>query len=264
MGVFLSEDHPGFLDSAYRVRRNEIASIAESHLRGEEVPEVPYAPEEHLVWRGIHAALRGLYPDFACAEYNNCFDKFGLSSECIPQLSSLNDSLSIHNFSLMPAADLVSPREFLEELSDGSMFSTQYIRHHSSPEYTPEPDIVHEAFGHAVFFLDEGMRRVSRLFGETARRVDDDGIEELIRLYWHTIEFGVCFEGEEETLKAYGAGLLSSIEELSSIRQAPLRNFDIEEMRDTSYDTMNPQPFLFCAESYDHAINELTGCLERW
>jgi phenylalanine-4-hydroxylase len=81
-------------------------------------------------------------------------------------------------------------------------------------------------------------------------------------VYWHTVEFGVCFEGKEESLKAYGAGLLSSIGELSSIRQVPLRNFDIEEMKNTPYDTMNPQPFLFVAESYDQFVTETIAYLQ--
>jgi phenylalanine-4-hydroxylase len=260
----LPEGHPGFADSAYRARRDKIASIADSYQRGDLITEVPYAPEEHDVWKQVSHILQALYPHFACTEYNECFENFELSEVLIPQLPAVNKNLFDYHFSLLPVAGLVPPREFLEELADGRMFCTQYIRHHSMPEYTPEPDVVHEIFGHAVFFLNEGMRKVSRLFGETARRVDDYAMEELIRLYWHTVEFGVCLEGEEENIKAYGAGLLSSIGELSSICQVPLRNFDIEEMKGTSYDTMNPQPFLFCAESYDHAIDELTNCLERW
>jgi phenylalanine-4-hydroxylase len=150
---------------------------------------------------------------------------------------------------------LVSPREFLEQLADSNMLCTQYIRHHSVPEYTPEPDVIHEIFGHAVFFLNEDVRKISRLFGKVACQADDELVEDLIKVYWHTIEFGVCREGQ--SVRAYGAGLLSSIGELSSIKGVPLRPFDIEEMKVTEYSTMNPQPFLFCATDFQQVTREL-------
>lgn len=259
----LPEDHPGFADPAYRARRDKIASIAAAHQRGGLIAEVPYAPEEHEAWRRVSHILQALYPHFACAEYNECFQNFELGDAYIPQLSTVNGKLFDYCFSLAPTAGLVSPREFLEELADSNMLCTQYIRHHSAPEYTPEPDVVHEIFGHAVFFLNEDVRKISRLFGRAAQKASDELLEDLIKVYWHTIEFGVCFEGkeEEESLKAYGAGLLSSIGELSSIRQVPRRNFDIEEMKNTPYDTMNPQPFLFCAIDFQQVVRELTAYL---
>ena len=255
----LPEDHPGFADPAYRARRSEIASIADSYMQGDLIPEVPYAPEEHEVWKQASHILRALYPHFACKEYNECFENFELGDAYIPQFSAVNSKLFDYCFSLSPVAGLVSPREFLEQLADSNMLCTQYIRHHSAPEYTPEPDVIHEILGHAVFFLNEDVRKISRLFGKVAREASDELVEDLIKVYWHTIEFGVCLE--DQSARAYGAGLLSSIDELSSIRDVPTRPFDIEEMKITEYDTMNPQPFLFCATDFRQVVRELTAYL---
>jgi phenylalanine-4-hydroxylase len=255
----LPEDHPGFADPAYRARRSEIASIADSYRQGDMIPEVPYAPEEHQVWKQVSHILQALYPHFASMEYNECFENFKLGDAYIPQFSAVNSKLFDYCFSLSPVAGLVSPREFLEQLADSNMFCTQYIRHYSVPEYTPEPDVIHEIFGHAVFFLNEDMRKISRLFGRAAQKASDELVEDLIKVYWHTIEFGVCLEGQ--SVRAYGAGLLSSIDELSSIQDAPTRPFDIDEMKITEYDTMNPQPFLFCAADFQQVVRELTAYL---
>ena len=51
---------------------------------------------------------------------------------------------------MLPVAGLVSGRMFLGMMGKGVFLSTQYMRHHSVPLYTPEPDVVHELVGHAA------------------------------------------------------------------------------------------------------------------
>jgi len=260
----LPEDHPGFSDTLYRNRRDKIASIANSYRFGEVVPDVPYVREEHIVWESINIQLEALYGKYACAEYRECYASAGFNRTTIPQFATINKTLERFGFSVSPVAGLVSPREFLSALSDNTMLCTQYIRHYSVPEYTPEPDVVHEILGHCVFFLNEDMAKINRLFGQAAKAATNEGIEKLIRLYWHTVEFGVCMENDSGIRpKAYGAGLLSSIKELSSINDIPLREFNIRDMENTSYDTMNPQPFLFCAKSFTQVIEDLTEHLHN-
>jgi phenylalanine-4-hydroxylase len=261
----LPQNHPGFFDPDYVDRRNTIALIAERYNHDSRIQEVPYITEEHKVWESVNLQLTSLYGEYACKEYKSCYSSFHLPSERIPQFFEVNKVLAGHGFSLVPVAGLVTPKEFLTSLSEGHMLCTQYIRHYSVPEYTPEPDIIHELFGHAVFLLSEKIRRVNHLFGKAAKISTDKEVEGLICLYWHTVEFGLCLEGEKP--KAVGAGLLSSVKELSGVCDIPTRPFHIPTMLNTSYDTMKPQPFLFCAPSFDTMIDELClylkSCLQR-
>lgn len=260
--VHLEPDHPGFRDPEYRSRRNEIARLAFEYRRGEPIPEAPYSNQEHEVWRRVWQALQPAHARHACMEYRSCVERLQLPSDRIPQLRFVSECVEeISGFRLEPVAGLVQPRAFLENLAEGIFLCTQYIRHYSTPLYTPEPDVVHEIVGHAVTLASERLAELNRLFGQAVKRTPQ-ALDRLARIYWFTIEFGVL--RENGAVKAYGTGLLSSAGELENIEKAELRSFDLDAASHHSYDPTHYQPVLFCADSFDEMYETLRDYLERW
>src|SRR5437588_10427279 len=82
----LDADHPGFHDSVYRRRRNEIAQAALDHRAGDPAPKVAYTAEEHEVWREVWRHLDPLHERYACRQYREAAQRVALSRESIPQL----------------------------------------------------------------------------------------------------------------------------------------------------------------------------------
>ena len=262
--VELDPDHPGFRDAAYRARRNRIARLALEHRPGDPIPEAPYTPEEHAVWRTIREALEPRHRQYACAEFLASLGRLDLPRARIPQLGEVSARIeALSGFRLEPVAGLVEPRVFLETLAGGVFLCTQYIRHHSTPLYTPEPDVVHELIGHGVTLASPRLAALNRMFGEAVgRTTSDEALERLSRVYWHTIEFGVLREGG--CVKAYGTGLLSSAGELAAMGRAELRHLDLEAASRQDYDPTEFQPVLFCADSFEEMEEGLRAFLLRW
>jgi phenylalanine-4-hydroxylase len=262
--VQLDPDHPGFRDAEYRARRQEIARISMNYKKGDALPDAPYTDEEHQLWRAVRAALAPAHARHACAEYLECIGRLELPRERIPQLREVSEKVqAISGFRLEPVAGLVEPRVFLESLAGGVFLCTQYIRHHSAPFYTPEPDVVHEVLGHAVTLASERLAALNRLVGEAVRRsASPEALERLSRVYWFTVEFGVVREDGE--VKAYGTGLLSSAGELEAMRRADLRPLDLEAASRQDYDPTQFQPVLFCADSFETMFETLRDFLLNW
>jgi phenylalanine-4-hydroxylase len=262
--VQLDPDHPGFRDEEYRARRNSIARIAVEYRRGAPIPDAPYTREEHQVWRAVREALEPAQRSHACAEYLECSRRLDLPRDRIPQMREVSLKVkALSGFRLEPVAGLVEPRIFLESLADGVFLSTQYIRHHSTPLYTPEPDVVHEVLGHAVTLASSRLAELNRLVGSAVKRARTaEALERLSRIYWFTMEFGVLREAGE--VKAYGTGLLSSAGELEAMHRAELRPLDLGEAAQLEYDPTRYQPILFCADSFDAMHRMLRDYLVRW
>jgi phenylalanine-4-hydroxylase len=259
--VELSPDHPGFSDAAYRRRRNQIARLALEYEPGQPLPDAPYTDEEHRVWQTIWRELAQAHRDHACAEYLDCLDRLDIDKTRIPQLREVSAKVeAISGFRLEPVAGLIEPRVFLESLARGVFLCTQYIRHHSTPLYTPEPDVAHEIIGHAVTLASEQFAELNRMFGEVVKRTNDaEKLNRLSRVYWFTIEFGVLKEAGR--LKAYGTGLLSSAGELEEMHKAELVPLDTERAAREVYDPTRYQAKLFCAESFADMYERLRNFL---
>ncbi len=247
----LEVDHPGASDEDYRTRRDHIAKLARKFRETGEITDVEYTEDEQGVWRHVAGRLEELQKKYASPFYLQAKKDLGISNDRIPQLTEMNRRLKeLSNFRLAPIEGLVETRGFLSWLSYRTMLCTQYIRHHSRPEYTPEPDIVHEAIGHIPMFTNTNFADFSQFIGHGARIATDDQLEELGRLYWFTVEFGMIeHEGDK---KAYGAGLLSSYGELENAfsDNVERRPFDLEQVINTPYDYSDMQPILYVIPSY--------------
>jgi phenylalanine-4-hydroxylase len=244
-------DHPGASDLEYRKRRDYIASLSKKFRETGVITDVEYNEDEQGIWRHVATRLEELHQKHASPFYLKAKRDLGISTERIPQLTEMNRRLKeLTNFRLAPIQGLVDTRAFLSWLSWRTMLSTQYIRHHSRPEYTPEPDIVHEAIGHIPMFTNPNFADYSQFIGHGARIATDEQIEELGRLYWFTVEFGLV--EHEGDVKAYGAGLLSSFGELEHAfsDKVERRPFDLEQVINHDFTYSDMQPVLYVIPSY--------------
>eukprot|EP01059_Diplonema_ambulator_P027151 TRINITY_DN448_c1_g1_i4.p1 TRINITY_DN448_c1_g1~~TRINITY_DN448_c1_g1_i4.p1 ORF type:complete len:473 (+),score=152.80 TRINITY_DN448_c1_g1_i4:121-1419(+) len=269
-GEELSSDHPGFNDVEYRKRRDMIAELGKGYRHGMKVPTIEYTKDENKTWSLVWDKLMELYPTHACKEYQYNFslmvENCGYRPDTIPQLEDISAYLKYRTgFSIRPVTGLLTPRNFLNALAFRVFHSTQYIRHHSLPFYTPEPDVVHELMGHAVLFADPDFAEFTQQIGMASLGASDDMISKLASCYWFSVEFGLC--KQEGQLRAYGAGLLGSFGELKYCLSGPGNGdeetgprylpWQPEVAAVTEYPITRFQPTYFVAESFADATKKL-------
>ena len=226
-GAELGEEHPGFLDSDYKQRRMEIVQLAHTHEVGQPIPRVQYTPDEVEAWGTALRNLVALYPTHACAEFNKNWQLFDFREDIVPQLEDMSALIQERTgWRIRPVAGLLHPRDFLAGLAFKTFHSTQYMRHHSKPMYTPEPDVIHELLGHVVMLADPAYSELVHRIGLASLGASEKEIWHLTKVYWYTVEFGVVRQGDD--IRAFGAGILSSFGELEHMKQggARLEAFD--------------------------------------
>ena len=256
--VQLGSGHPGFADPVYRRRRDALATLASAWTSGEPTPVADYTADEHEVWRVVCDALLSKHRSYACAQFLAGKERLGLPVDRVPQLEEVSDLLApLTGFRYQPAAGLVPLREFYGSLADKRFWSTQYVRHHSVPLYTPEPDVLHEVVGHGNTLADDRYAALYESAGRATRRLEtDEAVQFVSKVFWFTLEFGVVHESDG--LKAYGAGILSSPGEIEEFRGMDIRPFELTAMGTADYDITVYQDVLYAAESFSQ-VEDVVG-----
>jgi phenylalanine-4-hydroxylase len=262
--VELAGDHPGFTDLAYRARRDHLAGLAAAWHPGQPVPAPDYSVEEHQVWRAVSASLVDLHDQMACQAFLAGKQAMGLPADRVPQLTEVTERLDpLAGFRYQPVAGLAPLRDFYQSFAGGVFWSTQYLRHPSVPLYTPEPDVIHEVIGHANQLAAPGYADMYRLVGAAVERTRSEAaLRFLSHVFWYTMEFGVVREHGE--LRAFGAGILSSVGETASFRDTDLRPVDFVAMGLAEYDITRFQPVLYVWSSPAELQDELSRFLESY
>lgn len=253
----LAPDHPGAHDLAYRRRRALIAAASAAHEPGGEIPLVEYTEEEDAVWSVVSRELAERHERLACSAYLDASARLELPADRVPQLRDVDARLhAASGFHLRPVPGLVPARDFYAALATRTFWATQYIRHHSAPYYTPEPDIVHEIIGHARALAGPQFAELYRAAGEASLRATTPAAADFFsRVFWFSLEFGVVVEHGEP--RAAGAGLLSSFGEIEAFQQSTILPFDIASMGTQEYDITRYQDVLYAAPSFSELSDRL-------
>lgn len=161
------------LHTDYIERRDEIARCAAGS--GQTPAEVAYRPEEDRTWAIVITTLHRLWEGLAAPEIVRARDRIRLATDRVPQLTEVTAALEPRSgFVFEAVPGLVGVDDFFGALGAGRFLSTQYIRHHEAPLYTPEPDIIHEVIGHGTCLAQPHLAMLHREAGSAMMRMTSD------------------------------------------------------------------------------------------
>ncbi|MBA4067746.1 MAG: phenylalanine 4-monooxygenase [Isosphaera sp.] len=264
----LEPGHPGLGDEGYVARRHELFRLCRKHrLERLGPPFVKYTAEETRIWREVSPKLDELHRKHACALYLRAKDDLAINQVEIPQLRTISERLGpVTQMHLVPAEGALPYRTFYEYIADRGFPVTQFLRHGSHPEFTPEPDMIHDCLGHVPPLIDRDYAELLVLIAKAAATTDKgDQVLALKRFSWFSIEFGLIEEHGET--KVFGAGILSSTGEIPHSlfsKDATRRPFVTDTVITTDYDPSQMQKDFFVAPSLPFLRRELEGLVRRF
>ncbi len=264
----LEPGHPGLGDEGYVRRRKELFALCRRHrLNNLGPPLIDYTPEETRIWREVSPKLDELHVKYASQLYLDAKRELAITRDEIPQLRHLSDRLRREtDMHLVPAEGALPYRTFYRYIGERGFPVTQFIRHGLHPEFTPEPDMIHDCLGHVPPLMNRDYAELLVLIGKAvATTTHGDQVLALKRFSWFSIEFGLIREAGET--KVFGAGILSSTGEIPNALFSPdvtRRPFVTDVVIATDYDPSRMQDQLFIAPSLPFLRRELEGLVRRF
>jgi len=219
-----------------------------------------FTPDDHAVWDTLFARQVELLRGRVVSEFHEGLALLDLGAGGVPELGRLNARLEpLTGWRCVAVPGLVPDEAFFAMLAQRIFPVGDFIRRRDQLDYLEEPDCFHDIFGHVPMLAHPGVAAAMQRAGELGLAAIASGRGEWIaRLYWHTIEFGLC--REDGALRILGAGLASSFGEArQSLEDAAIerRPFDLHAATAEPYRHDAMQPAYFVAESLDAVITTL-------
>lgn len=229
-----------------------------------------YTAEHFQVWAILYRRqlefLRGRVYD----GYYEGMATLGFSPSEIPRITDLSAHLdAIAGWRLCVVEDFLPPAEYLATTASRTLPVTAFLRGMDELDHSKRPDMFHDVFGHTALLTIPAFRDyLEQLSALAVERIDDVGHVYRIANFnkWVT-EFGLI-AAADGSLRAYGAGLLSSSGELDhALGSAPQRlPVDVPTMVATPHQRAEYQTQYFVLESFDQLhdlVPQLRAVLAR-
>jgi phenylalanine-4-hydroxylase len=215
-----------------------------------------YTPADHETYRRLYERQSALLPGLACDEFIKALPLLG-AKDRIPRFEEINTRLqAATGWEVVAVPGLIPEVPFFTLLANRKFPVTDWIRTPAEFDYIVEPDIFHDLFGHVPLLFDPVFADHMQAYGAGGLKAHRLGAcEQLSRLYWYTIEFGLMQQktGVDQGLRAYGAGILSSSGELvHAVRSAGPQRIALNLLRAmrTRYKIDSYQQTYFVIDSF--------------
>ena len=224
-----------------------------------EQPWDDYSAGDHAVWKTLYQRQRELLVGRACDEFLAAQDAMGMAPDVIPKFSEINRVLdAATGWTLIGVEGLLPELDFFEHLAHRRFPVTWWIRRPGQIDYIAEPDLFHDLFGHVPLLMDPMFADYMQAYGAggvKAHAIGPEALQNLTRLYWYTVEFGLI--RQTDGLRIYGAGIVSSSGESLHALGSPAPNrigFDLERIMRTRYRIDTFQKTYFVIDSFEQLM----------
>ena len=217
-----------------------------------------YTAAEHGVWKRLFERQARLLPGRACTEYLAGTRDLALAADTIPDFLRLSDILMRRTgWQVVAVPGLVPDEVFFDHLANRRFPAGQFIRRADQLDYIEEPDVFHDVFGHVPMLMHPVLADYLQAYGRGGLRARRLGaLDQLARVYWFTIEFGLV--AQDDGSRIYGSGIVSSFGETCFALEDPSPNrlgFDLGRAMRTRYRIDDFQETYFVIDSIDDLLH---------
>ncbi|WP_428742580.1 aromatic amino acid hydroxylase [Tenacibaculum sp.] len=147
---------------------NEVTKKLPKHLHKFVVkqPYDEYTAQNQAVWRYVMRMNVDYLGKVAHSSYIDGLKKTGISIESIPHMQGMNRILKEIGWAAVSVDGFIPPNAFMEFQAYNVLVIASDMRTIDHIEYTPAPDIIHEAAGHAPIIANPEYAEYLRRFGE--------------------------------------------------------------------------------------------------
>ncbi len=125
-----------------------------------------YTPQDHALWRYVMRQNVNFLSKVAHDSYVNGLKSTGISIDTIPNVDEMNRIMEKIGWGVVAVDGFIPPSAFMEFQAYHVLVIAADIRPIDQIGYTPAPDIIHEAAGHAPIIADPEYAEYLRRFGE--------------------------------------------------------------------------------------------------
>jgi phenylalanine-4-hydroxylase len=216
-----------------------------------------FTGEEHATWDQLVGRQSRALDGLACTAYLAGMDILRLGKPGIPDLAELSPRLqATTGWQIVAVPGAIPNDAFFHHLSERRFPAANFLRSAGSLDYSEEPDMFHDLFGHLPMLTDPVFADFMAAYGKAGLRAQTmDAADFLGRLYLHTVEFGLV--KEQGGLRGFGAGLLSSYAETVHALTSPdVRRiaFDLARVMRTEYLFDEFQRSYFVIDGFEHLL----------